>query len=88
METQNTTGISRRELMTTKEAAEYLGVSMSTLYKMTHNRVIPYYKPTGRISYFNRADLDAWMTSTRVSTVTELNTMAEAHLSNLNSSCR
>lgn len=34
-----------RNLMTTTEAARYLGVKPSYLYKMMMRRAIPYYKP-------------------------------------------
>lgn len=34
--------------LTVSEACQYLKVTKSTLYKMTANRVIPYYKPNGQ----------------------------------------
>ena len=37
-----------RNLMTTTEAARYLGVKPSYLYKMMMRRAIPYYKPGGK----------------------------------------
>ena len=36
---------SERNLMTTTEAARYLGVKPSYLYKMMMRRAVPYYKP-------------------------------------------
>lgn len=36
---------SERNLMTTTEAARYLGLKPSYLYKMMMRRAIPYYKP-------------------------------------------
>jgi excisionase family DNA binding protein len=44
-----------------KEAREYLDLSNSQLYKLTRNRDIPYYKPTGKLIYFNKQELDEWM---------------------------
>lgn len=47
-----------KEMMTLDEAAEYLGVSKSLLYKMTASRGITHYKPNGRVVYIDRKDLD------------------------------
>lgn len=43
-----------------KEAREYLGLSNSQLYKLTRNGDIPHYKPTGKLIYFNKQELDEW----------------------------
>ena len=48
-----------RNLMTTTEAARYLGLKPSYLYKMMMRRAIPYYKPGGKLCFFAKADLDA-----------------------------
>jgi excisionase family DNA binding protein len=53
------------------EAAEYLGIATSTLYKLSSKNVIPHFKPNGKLIYFSRADLDAFMTRNRVSTSVE-----------------
>ena len=34
-----------KEVLNLEEAAMFLGISKSSLYKMTHNQVIPYFKP-------------------------------------------
>ena len=41
-----------RNLMTTTEAARYLGLKPSYLYKMMMRRAIPYYKPNGKLCFF------------------------------------
>jgi excisionase family DNA binding protein len=44
-----------------KAAAEYLGVPVSTLHKLTAARSIPFEQATrGGKCYFRRPDLDAW----------------------------
>ena len=40
-----------------KEACNFLKVSSSLLYKLTSNKKIKYFKPTGRLIYFDREDL-------------------------------
>lgn len=64
-------------VLTAAEAAAYLGVSLSCLYKWTMNRVVPHYKPNGKLCYFERAELEKWMMSNRVATEQELETKAQ-----------
>lgn len=68
----------QKEVLTSEEAARYLGVSKSCLYKWTMTRQIPHYKsPTGKLCFFNRAEVEAWMQSTRVATDEELERQAQ-----------
>ncbi len=41
-------------------AAEYLGISKSFLYKLTYSNQITHSKPTGKLIYFEKSDLDRW----------------------------
>lgn len=65
-----------RNLMTTAEAARYLGLKPSYLYKMMMRRAIPYYKPGGKLCFFAKADLDAWLTRVRVKSQSEIDSEA------------
>lgn len=47
--------------LTFKEACAYLGYAPSYLYKLTYRKVIPHYKPTGKIIFFSKAELDEWI---------------------------
>jgi excisionase family DNA binding protein len=67
-----------KEVLTSDEAARYLGVSKSCLYKWTMSRQIPHFKsPTGKMCFFNRKEVEAWMQSTRVATDEELEQQAQ-----------
>lgn len=67
-----------KEVLTSEECARYLGVSKSCLYKWTMSRQIPHYKsPTGKLCFFNRAEIEKWMQSTRVATDVELEQQAQ-----------
>jgi excisionase family DNA binding protein len=61
-----------------EEAASYLRISRSTLYKLTSSRSIPHYKPGGKLVYFKPEDLDRWLESNRVETDSELQSAAQA----------
>ncbi len=65
-----------RDLMTTTEAAQYLGLKPSYLYKLMMRRAIPYYKPGGKLCFFAKADLDAWLTRVRVKSQSEIDSEA------------
>lgn len=43
------------------ETAQYLSLSHSTLYKLTYQRKIPCHKPTGKVLYFFKSELDEWI---------------------------
>ena len=69
-----------RVLLTTTEAAHYLGVKPSYLYKMMMRRAIPYYKPGGKLCFFSREDLDAWLTSIRIKSQSEIESEAARYI--------
>ena len=68
--------INTKAILSCGEAARYCSVSLSHLYKLTSARKIPYHKPEGKMLYFLRSDLDAWLLSNRVSTMDELDQQA------------
>ena len=47
--------------LTFKEACVYLGYAPSYLYKLTYRNVIPHYKPTGKMIFFSKNELDEWI---------------------------
>lgn len=56
-----------------------MGISKSYLYKLTMRQQIPHYKPMGKMCYFNRAELEAWLQNNRVATSTEISDRAHAY---------
>ncbi|MBK7105530.1 MAG: helix-turn-helix domain-containing protein [Ignavibacteriae bacterium] len=45
------------------QAAEYLGFSYSYLYKLTSRKIIPCHRPTGKVLFFSKDELDEWIFS-------------------------
>jgi excisionase family DNA binding protein len=69
-----------KEVLTLREAAQYMGVSESHVYFLTSSRKIPHFKsPTGKMIYFNREELIKWLQSCRVATNEELEQRANNH---------
>ena len=68
-----------KEVLTSDEAAKYMGVSKSYLYKLTMLKQIPHYKPMGKMCYFNRAELEEWLQQNRCATDAELSQKAAGY---------
>lgn len=68
-----------KTMLTSDEAARYMGISKTYLYKLTMLRKIPYYKPMGKMCYFNRAELEQWLQSNRIATDAEMNVKAQEY---------
>jgi len=66
----------QKEIFNFDEAAAYLSMSKSTLYKLTSKKEIPHYKPS-RFVFFEKAELDKWIRDHRVMTVDEVYAAAQ-----------
>ena len=58
--------ISEKAVLTSEEAADFLGITVKSLYDLTSKHQIPYYKPNGKKTYFERAELEIWLHRNRV----------------------
>lgn len=66
-----------KDVLTLEEAAKFMGIARSSLYKMTHEQTIPFYKPNGKMIFFEKSDLLAWVRNNRVSSEAEISEEAE-----------
>jgi excisionase family DNA binding protein len=53
--------LTQKTVLNFDEAASYIGLSKSYLYKLTSGAKICHYKPQGKHIYFNRVELDQWL---------------------------
>lgn len=60
----------QREFLNFNQARDFLGVGTSTLYKLTSERKIKYYKPNGKL-LFKKGDLEKWITQNPMRTLEE-----------------
>lgn len=72
-----------KEVLNLEEAAAFLGIRKSTLYKMTHLSQVPYYKPAGKLVFFEKSVLLDWVRSVKVKSESEIREEAAMHLSQL-----
>lgn len=69
-----------KDILNTEECAELTGLKKSTLYRLTHERKIPFFKPNGNRVFFKRTDIIDWLQSNRVPSATEIDREAANHL--------
>lgn len=67
------------EIMNIKQLTSYLGITKSYIYKLTAKHQIPFYK-RGKILYFDRDEINAWIKEYRIATVDELERQATNHI--------
>lgn len=51
---------------------EFTGLSRSYLYKLTSKGEIPFYRPIGKLMYFNKSEIEAWLLRNRSKTNDEI----------------
>ena len=74
---------SGKEVLTLQEAAQYMGIARSSLYKMTSNQTIPFYRPNGKLIFFERDDILTWIRRNRVFSTEEIEEEARLHMQRL-----
>ncbi|MFN4149381.1 MAG: helix-turn-helix domain-containing protein [Candidatus Sericytochromatia bacterium] len=73
-----------KEFLTLEEAADYLSLSKSAMYKMTSKKEIPFYNPGGKKIYFKREELNNWIISSKVYSSLEVELDVTSYLSRNN----
>jgi len=69
-----------KNVLSFEEASRFLSLSKSYLYKLTSGNLIPHYKPQGKMLYFERAELEAWLRRNPVKTQTQIEAEAQQYL--------
>ena len=72
-----------KQVLTLEEAALFMGISKSSLYKMTHKHELPFFRPNGKIIYFEKSELLNWMRQNRSMSEAETKAAATKHISEL-----
>ena len=70
----------QKKILTAPEAAFYLNLELSYLYKLTSTGVLPFGRPNGKKMYFDREDLDAWAMSNKSLSKMEKEALAATHI--------
>ena len=70
----------QKSVLTFDEAAKFTGLSKSYLYKLTSTGKIAFYKPHGKLIYFEKAELEKWLLQNRVTPADELEQQATSYV--------
>jgi excisionase family DNA binding protein len=57
--------LSTKEILNFNEAAMFLDISHSHLYKLTSQKQIPHFCPQGKRLYFKREEIQSWLLRNR-----------------------
>ena len=68
--------LAAKNVLNIDDVAVLTGMSKGYIYQLTHKRIIPFYKPTGKQMYFDRSEIEAWMKRNRYDTDDEIVTEA------------
>lgn len=52
---------STKDILNMKEVGQYLDISQSLLYKLTCSGEIPHFKPRGKMIFFEKKEIVAWI---------------------------
>lgn len=73
-----------KEILTLEEASAFLGIAKSTLYKMTHLNQLPFFKPAGKLIFFEKKALLDWVRGAKSLSEEEIRAEAAARLNDMN----
>ena len=71
-----------KNVLSFDEASAFLCLSKSYLYKLTSGSLIPHYKPQGKMLYFEKSELEAWLRQNPVKTKTQIEQEAQKYVLN------
>jgi len=71
--------IASKAVLTIDEATAYCGFTRRYLLKLVGLRKLPAYKPNGKSLFFRRDELEAWLTSVRLTPITEIDAAAQEY---------
>ena len=80
-ELKNLTLLGAKKALTMSDCALLTGLSKSHLYKLVCRKAIPYYKSQGgKLTYFDKSEVEAWQLQHRVKTQSEIETQAANYI--------
>lgn len=71
-----------KNVLSFDEASTFFNLSKSYLYKLTSGNLIPHYKPQGKMLYFEKSELEAWLRQNPVKTKTQIEQEAQKYVLN------
>lgn len=76
---ERNTLLAAKNVLTIGDVVILTGITKQSLYRMTCQNRIPYYRPMGGKVYFDRKEIEDWLRRNRVATVDEVNSEAATY---------
>ena len=67
---------STKQIFNVDDLINYTGFTRSYIYKLVHKNVIPYSKPNGKILFFSKSEIDAWLLQNKSQSVSQIEKQA------------
>ena len=71
-----------KNVLSFDEASKFLNLSKNYLYKLTSGNLIPHYKPQGKMLYFEKVELEAWLRQNPIKTQAQIEQEAQKYILN------
>ena len=72
--------LNAKDVFNMEDLEAYTGMSKGYLYRLISEGEIPYYKGNGKMNYFKRDEINAWLLRNRVKTKYEIDAAAAAYV--------
>ena len=72
--------LSAKDVFNMDDLVAYTGLTKGYLYRLVCERAIPYYKGNGKMNYFKRDDINAWLLRNRIMSQAEIDAAAAAYV--------
>ena len=76
---ERNTLLAAKNVFTIDDMVTITGITKQSLYRMTCQNKIPYYRPMGGKIYFDRKEIEDWLKRNRVATTEEVNAEAATY---------
>lgn len=60
-EVKRNTLLAAKKVLNVDDVVTLTGMTKAYIYTLTSKRELPFYKPNGRLIFFNRDEIEAWM---------------------------
>lgn len=79
---ESQTLLAAKDVFNIDDVCMYTGFSKGFVYRLTHERRIPFYKSGGKMLFFRRNEINDWLCKHRTATNEEIESAAAAYVVN------
>jgi excisionase family DNA binding protein len=72
--------LGQKQILNFEEFCTYANISKSFGYKLTSKGRVPHYKPSGKMVYFNRIEVENWLQRNPVKTVEQIDNESSTYV--------